>query len=77
MLRRLLILSPLWLLPALAQVVIIDGRWPRLPMPMPRIVVHRAAPDGGVNMSRGSVSNVQLDLLRAATCQTMGADDQT
>ncbi len=35
MLRRLLLLSSLCLLPALAQVVIIDGRWPRLPMPQP------------------------------------------
>src|SRR5260370_15189693 len=35
MLRRLLTLSSLWLLPALAQVVIIDARWPRLPLPRP------------------------------------------
>ena len=35
MLRRLLALSTLWLLPAFAQVVIIDGRWPRIPMPRP------------------------------------------
>ena len=35
MLRRLLALSSLWLLPAMAQVIIIDGRWPRLPIPRP------------------------------------------
>src|SRR5260370_12837418 len=35
LLRRLLTLSSLWLLPALAQVVIIDARWPRLPLPRP------------------------------------------
>ncbi len=35
MLRRLLVLSSLWLLPCLAQVVIIDGHWPRIPMPQP------------------------------------------
>src|SRR5258705_430680 len=35
MFRRLLIFSSLWILPALAQVVIIDGHWPRIPMPRP------------------------------------------
>jgi len=35
MLRRLLTLSSLWMLPALAQVVIIDGSWPRIPVPRP------------------------------------------
>jgi len=35
MLRQMLTLSPFWLLPCLAQVVVIDGRGPRIPMPQP------------------------------------------
>ncbi|MBS1860039.1 MAG: hypothetical protein JST11_32010, partial [Acidobacteria bacterium] len=35
MLRRLLLLSGFCLLPALAQVVVMDMRWPRLPEPRP------------------------------------------
>ncbi|MBZ5723835.1 MAG: VWA domain-containing protein [Acidobacteriia bacterium] len=35
MLRRFLTLFSLGLLPGLAQVVVIDGNWPRLPMPRP------------------------------------------
>ncbi len=35
MFRRLLTLFPLFLLPCLAQVVIVDARWPRLPVPQP------------------------------------------
>src|SRR5689334_17645017 len=35
MLRRLLTLLPLWVLPCLAQVVVVDVRWPRLPVPQP------------------------------------------
>jgi len=35
MLRRLLTLLPLLAIPCLAQVVIIDAHWPRIPVPMP------------------------------------------
>src|SRR5260370_830633 len=38
MLRRLLTLLPLLAIPCLAQVVIIDARWPRIPAPMPQPV---------------------------------------
>ncbi len=38
MLRRLLTFFPLLALPCLAQVVIIDARWPRLPVPHPQPV---------------------------------------
>src|SRR6266851_6357013 len=41
MLRRLLTLFSLGLLPCLAQVVIIDGRWP-MPLPLPRPIPIRA-----------------------------------
>jgi Ca-activated chloride channel family protein len=38
MLRRFLSLFPLLALPCLAQVVVIDARWPRLPGPVPPVV---------------------------------------
>src|SRR5258707_3983862 len=38
MLRRLLTLFSLLAIPCLAQVVIIDARWPRIPAPMPQAV---------------------------------------
>ena len=43
MLRRLFSLFSLCLLPCLAQVVIIDGRWPRpIPMPLPHPIPIRS-----------------------------------